>query len=122
MRVSDDSHRDLSNIRFRSLGVGTAGGLLEGINVAHSKQARKRVNVNDRKARRNRVYRSASRTLVRRAFDAIEAGDPEAAQEAVARAIRQLDRTASRGVIHKNNAARRKSRLMARFNRLQASV
>jgi small subunit ribosomal protein S20 len=90
--------------------------------VAHSKQARKRVKVNDRKARRNRVYRSASRTLVRRALEAIEAGDVGVAQEAVNRAIRQLDKTASKGVIHKNNAARRKSRLMARFNQLQANA
>lgn len=90
--------------------------------MAHSKQARKRVKVNQRKAQRNRVYRSASRTLVRRAVEAIEAGDVEAAQEAVARAVSQLDRTASKGVIHKNNAARRKSRLMARFNRLRAGA
>lgn len=90
--------------------------------MAHSKQARKRIRVNQRKAQRNRVYRSASRTLVKRAVTAIEAGDLEAAEKAVARAIRQLDRTAAKGVIHKNNAARRKSRLMAKFNRLRASA
>ena len=89
--------------------------------MAHSKQARKRILVNEKKAQRNRVYRSSSRTLVRRAVEAIEAGDQEAATEAVARAIRQLDRTASRGVIHKNNAARRKSRLMAKLNGMQSA-
>ncbi|MEZ4520030.1 MAG: 30S ribosomal protein S20 [Thermomicrobiales bacterium] len=89
--------------------------------MAHSKQARKRIQVNERKAQRNRVYRSASRTLVRRAQAAIESGDQDAAQEAVARAIRQLDRTAARGVIHRNNAARRKSRLMAKLNNMQAA-
>jgi len=90
--------------------------------LAHSKQARKRIRVNQRKAQRNRVYRSASRTLVRRALAAIESGDVEAAEQAVARAVRYLDKTASKGVIHKNNAARRKSRLMSKFNQLRASA
>lgn len=90
--------------------------------MAHSKQSRKRVKVNERKAGRNRVYRSASRTLIRRANEAIESGDADAAKEAVARAIRQLDKTASKGVIHKNNAARRKSRLMAKFNSMDAAA
>jgi len=89
--------------------------------LAHSKQARKRILVNEKKAQRNRVYRSSARTLVRRAVEAIEAGDQDAATEAVARAVRQLDRTASRGVIHKNNAARRKSRLMAKLNSMQSA-
>lgn len=89
--------------------------------MAHSKQARKRINVNQRKAQRNRIHRSASRTLVRRALEAIESGDQDAAKEAVSRAIRQLDKTASHGVIHKNNAARRKSRLVKRLNNMEAA-
>lgn len=89
--------------------------------MAHSKQARKRIKVNQRKAQRNRVYRSATRTLVRRAIEAIESGDRDEAREAVARAVRQLDKTASSGVIHKNNAARRKSRLMAKFNQMESA-
>ena len=92
-----------------------------GEELAHSKQARKRVKVNERKANRNRVHRSTTRTLVRSAVDAIENGDRETAIEAVARAVRHLDRTASKGVIHKNNAARRKSRLMARLNSMDAA-
>ena len=89
--------------------------------MAHSKQARKRVRVNERKAQENRVYRSASRTLIRRALEAIENGDEETARDAVARAVRQLDKTASRGVIHRNNAARRKSRLIARLNQMESA-
>lgn len=92
-----------------------------GETLAHSKQARKRILVNEKKAQRNTAYRSSSRTLVRRAIEAIEAGDEEAANEAVARAIRALDRTASRGVIHKNNAARRKSRLMSKLNTMKSA-
>jgi small subunit ribosomal protein S20 len=90
--------------------------------LAHSKQARKRVRVNERRTQQNRIYRSATRTLVRRAIEAIQAGDREVASEAVQRALRQLDKTASKGVIHKNNAARRKSRLMAKFNGMDASA
>lgn len=53
---------------------------------------------------------------MKRAELAIQAGDQEAAQAAVTSAVSALDRTASKKVIHPNNAARRKSRLMAKFN------
>jgi small subunit ribosomal protein S20 len=86
--------------------------------LAHSKSARKRIRVAERRRIRNRTYRSASRTLVRRAEIVIAAGDREAAAEAVSKAISMLDRTAGKGVIHRNNAARRKSRLMAKYNQL----
>ena len=49
---------------------------------------------------------------------AIRGGDATAAATAVGDAISMLDRTAGKGIIHKNNAARRKSRLMAKFNRM----
>lgn len=55
-------------------------------------------------------------------MEAIEAGDADAASEAVQRAVRMLDRTAGKGIIHKNTAARQKSRLMSRFNQMKASV
>ena len=64
----------------------------------------------------NRPYRSASRTLVKRAELAIAAGDQDVATEAVSRAVRMLDRAYSKNVIHKNNAARRKSRLVSKLN------
>ena len=69
-----------------------------------------------KKTQRNRPIRTATRTYVKRAQDAIADGEPEAA-ESVKRAIRALDKAAVKGVIHPNNAARRKSRLMARVNR-----
>ena len=84
--------------------------------MANSKSALKRIRVAARNAERNRVYRSSARTLVKRAELAIRGGDAEVAEEAVKRAIVALDRTASKKVIHPNNAARRKSRLMAKFN------
>jgi small subunit ribosomal protein S20 len=84
--------------------------------LANNKAARKRIRVNETKRLRNRPYRSACRTLVKRAEFAIANGDQDAAEEAVVRAVSMLDRTAGKGIIHPNNAARRKSRLMAKFN------
>ena len=71
-----------------------------------------------RKTERNRPIRTATRTYVKRAQDAVARGESEAATESVQRAIKALDKAAVKGVIHPNNAARRKSRLMARLNKL----
>ena len=90
--------------------------------MANSKSARKRIRVAARNAERNRVYRSSARTFVKRAELAIQGGDADAAEQAVQRAIIALDRTAAKKVIHPNNAARRKSRLMAKFNAMGAEV
>lgn len=90
--------------------------------MANSKSATKRIRVAARNAERNRVYRSSARTFVKRAELAIQAGDAEAAEQAVKRAVSALDRTASKNVIHPNNAARRKSRLMAKFNAMGAEA
>lgn len=62
----------------------------------------------------NRIYRSGARTAVRKARLAISSG--EDAATAVKEAMSVLDRAAAKGVIHKNNAARRKSRLMKAMN------
>lgn len=62
----------------------------------------------------NRIYRSGARTAVRKARTAIASGEDAAA--AVQEAMSVLDRAAAKGVIHKNNAARRKSRLMKALN------
>ncbi len=90
--------------------------------MANSKSALKRIRVAARNAERNRVYRSSARTLVKRAELAIRDGDQGTAEQAVKRALVALDRTASKKVIHKNNAARRKSRLMAKFNAMGAEA
>ena len=69
-----------------------------------------------RKQKRNRSVRSATRTYVAKAVRAIEESDDSEREAAVKRALKALDQTAKRGVIHPNNAARRKSRLMKRLN------
>jgi small subunit ribosomal protein S20 len=86
--------------------------------LANIKSAIKRNKQNEKRRLRNRVYRGAARTLVTKANNAIVTGEAETSKVAVAQAIKALDKAAEQGVIHKNNAARRKSRLMKRLNSL----
>lgn len=89
--------------------------------MANSKSAEKRIRTAERRRLRNRPYRSACRTLVKKAEIAIRSGEGDTASQAVANAVAMLDRTAGKGIIHPNNAARRKSRLMAKYNALGAA-
>jgi small subunit ribosomal protein S20 len=90
--------------------------------LANSKSAKKRIRVAERKRERNKPLRTSARTFLKKAEQAIAAGDPVAAEEATREAASVLDRVANKGVIHKNNAARRKSRLMAKYNALVATA
>jgi small subunit ribosomal protein S20 len=90
--------------------------------VANSKSALKRVRVSERRRLRNRKYRSSARTMVRRAESIIATGDVDAAADAVGSAVSMLDRTAGKGVIHRNNAARRKSRLLKKYNNMSVAA
>lgn len=89
--------------------------------MANSKSAEKRIRVAERRRLRNKPLRSEARTLVKKAELTIVDGDPAQAAAAVREAISTLDRVESKGVIHKNNAARRKSRLMAKLHKLEAA-
>ncbi len=80
--------------------------------MANIKSQIKRNRQNENRRVRNRVYRGRARTFVAKARTAIESENPDAAKTAVFEAISELDRAAEKGIIHKNNAARRKSRLM----------
>lgn len=84
--------------------------------MANTKSALKQWRVSLRKRARNRPVRSAVRTFLSKAVAAIAAGQREPAAEAVKGAIQTLDKAAEKKVIHPNNAARRKSRLMKRLN------
>ena len=84
--------------------------------MANSKSAIKRLRSARRRYVRNRVYRGGARTATRKARHLIETGRFEDAREAVRVASSALDKAAQKGILHKNNAARRKSRLMKRFN------
>jgi small subunit ribosomal protein S20 len=80
--------------------------------LANIKSQIKRNRQNEKRRLRNRVVRGTYRAAVRTARTAIQSGDADASKEAVLAAISRLDKAAQKGVIHKNNAARRKSRLM----------
>ena len=84
--------------------------------MANIKSQIKRNKQNQAARLRNRVYRGSARTFLRKALSAIRTEDTDKSQVEVQNAIRALDKAAAKGVIHKNNAARRKSRLMARYN------
>jgi small subunit ribosomal protein S20 len=85
--------------------------------VANSKSAAKSFRVSERRRLRNQSYKSATRTLVRKAQQAIEVSTGEETQQALVAAMSKLDKAANKGIIHRNNAARKKSRLMARYNK-----
>jgi small subunit ribosomal protein S20 len=87
--------------------------------LANIKSQIKRNKQNAAARLRNRVYRGSARTFVRRAQAAVRSENTELAEAEVLKAIRALDKAAAKGVIHKNNAARRKSRLMAHFNSIK---
>ena len=86
-----------------------------------SKSAQKQVRVAERRRLRNKSVRSLCKTNITKAERLIFSGELEAAQKAVVASISSLDKAAEKGVIHPNNAARRKSRLMNKLNEAQAS-
>jgi len=92
--------------------------------VPNIKSAIKRVRVAEKKRVRNRAVKSSVRTFVKSAEKSITlpSSGVEATQESVARALKALDAAASKGILHKNNAARRKSRLMKKLNASAAKV
>ncbi len=75
----------------------------------------------EKKRIRNLKVRSKVKTMIKKAERSITTGDADTI-EALRIACSELDKAASKGVIHKNNAARRKSRLMAKFNKAAASA
>ncbi len=85
-----------------------------------TKSAKKQVRVAERKRLRNKPIRSLCKTNITKAEKLIFSGELEAAQKAVVAAISSLDKAAEKGIIHPNNAARRKSRLMSKLNKAQA--
>ena len=80
----------------------------------------KRNKQNEKRRLRNRVVRGSARSAVSKARAALEANTPET-KEAVLKAISELDTAAGKGVIHKNNAARRKGRLMKKLASLKSA-
>ena len=87
--------------------------------MANIKSAIKRVRQSARRRVRNRIVRSSMRTFVKKARTILEEGDQALAAGAVREAISALDKAAQKGIIHRNSADRRKSRLMKRLSTLE---
>jgi small subunit ribosomal protein S20 len=88
--------------------------------VANTASAKQRIRNSARKAKFNRLHRTRARTAIRDTRSAITAKDVPTAQAEIVQAIRYLDKAAGKGVIHRNNAARRKSRLVKALNKSAA--
>ena len=86
--------------------------------MANIKSQQKRILTNERARLRNQSVKSALRTAVRGFRQAVDAGEKDKAAEMLATTSRQLDKAASKGVIHKNQAANKKSALARAFNKI----
>jgi small subunit ribosomal protein S20 len=89
--------------------------------MANIKSQIKRNRQNEAARLRNKSVRSALKTYRRRAAEALASGDADAAEAAYKRAARAYDKAASKGVIHRNNAANHKSRMARSLNRESAA-
>ncbi|MGD8406694.1 MAG: 30S ribosomal protein S20 [Anaerolineales bacterium] len=90
--------------------------------MANIKSQIKRNKQNEKRRLRNRMYRGTTRAAVRDARSTLEDGNVEESRSAVMEAVSALDKAVAKGVIHKNNAARRKSRLMKRLASLDGEA
>ncbi len=88
--------------------------------MANIKSQIKRIKTNEKARQRNKAYKSELKTAVRRTREAIAAGDNAKAQEAAQFASRKLDKAVSKGVIHANQAANKKSALAKAVNEMNA--
>ncbi|CAI36734.1 30S ribosomal protein S20 [Corynebacterium macclintockiae] len=86
--------------------------------MANIKQQKKRVLTNEIARKRNQAIRSRLRTETRKFNAAVEAGDKEAAEAQLRVASRFYDKAVTKGTIHRNNAANKKSGMAARFNKM----
>lgn len=87
------------------------------------RSAKKRMRIEEKRRARNKAVKSTVRTQITKARESIASTPAEPqTEEAVRQAISALDRAVTKGVLHRNNAARRKSRLMARLNQAKADA
>ncbi|WP_019606889.1 30S ribosomal protein S20 [Nocardiopsis sp. CNS-639] len=89
--------------------------------MANIKSQKKRIRQNEKARVRNQAVRSSLKTAVRKFREAAEAGDVEKAAVAQRAAARALDKATSKGVIHQNQAANRKSAIAKRLHSLQSA-
>jgi small subunit ribosomal protein S20 len=97
--------------------------------VANSKSALKRIKIAERNRLRNKAYKSAVRTLMKKYFQAVESYSSNPSEEqkeivnqSMSLAYSKIDKAVKRGVFHRNNGARKKARLAKAFKNLNAEV
>ena len=88
--------------------------------MANIKSQKKRIKTNEKRRLRNKSYKSELKTYVRKTREAIAAGEAEEAEKLLRVASRKLDVAVSKGVIHKNQAAQRKSKLAKQLAKIDA--
>ncbi len=86
--------------------------------MANIKSQIKRIGIAERQRIRNKSTRSALKTYITKFNNAVVAGDRDTAKAALDTAVKALDKAAEKGIIHKNNAANKKSNLMRKLNKL----
>ncbi|MBS5038203.1 MAG: 30S ribosomal protein S20 [Fusobacterium sp.] len=86
--------------------------------MANSKSAKKRVLINERNRVRNQAVKTRVKTMIKKVLAAVEAKEVEAAKAALTVAFKELDKAVTKGVLKKNTASRKKSRLAVKVNSL----
>lgn len=86
--------------------------------MANIKSAKKRIKVNETKALRNKQIKSKVKTMIKKVNAAVAEGNKELAQACLVEAVAELDKACSKGVLHKNTVARKKSRLAKAVNKI----
>ena len=86
--------------------------------MANIKSAKKRILVNRTKADRNKAIKSSVKTAIKKVYAAIDSGDKAAAAAALKAATKSIEMASTKGVYHKNNAARKVSRISKAVNQM----
>ena len=84
--------------------------------MANIKSAKKRILVNQTKALQNQMIKSQLKTVIKKFYAAVEAGDKVVASELYKLAVKKVDQAVAHGILHKNNAAHKKSDFTKKFN------
>lgn len=88
--------------------------------LANIKSAKKRIKVIQTKTLRNKIIKSSLKTTIKKFLADVDSKNSEEAKGAFIASIKALDKATSKGIIHKNNAARKKARLASKLNSLSA--
>ena len=86
--------------------------------MANIKSAKKRILVNRSKALKNQMLKSQLKTIIKKFYAAVDAGDKAAASELYRLAVKKVDQAVAHGILHKNNAAHKKSEFTLKFNKM----